>query len=433
MKNYYEILGISPDATKEEIERVYRSVAKEFANGKITKKQLDEATEMYDILIDDFRREIYDERLNEFYEQEAFEEYKNEIKNKATKLISDTKELLVKLGDNVTEENKSLALTQISELEQVLASDSDDLELIKSKKLALAKTADLLEKQLNELEQETKKESRLKVNNAAKRILSGTLVIATLTGFALGGYACGKNSVKNNSNNNNNDNNNDTNVDTKQEEVVEKPIVLTADNFEATVNTIIMENHLKGLTIRPEIVSSALLLTNLNHLSDSDLAKLASNVNMQEELQNLLNYISMVETHNLNKNNEYISLYTLAYDKLDREMLQELDNIYKNLVVNINDSEFIDNTINNTYEFTIGSGTLKTESGEYSKLNLGDGAGLLAESYVNLTANEVRNVTGTKYKDEIDAIAELTNGLSYINGIYKTEIPCVEQEKTLTK
>lgn len=429
MKNYYEILGIAPDATKEEIERVYRGIAKEYANGKITKKQLDEATEMYDILIDDFRREIYDERLNEIIEKEAFEEYKNEVKNKANKLISDTKELLTKLGDKVDIVTKNLTLIQISDLEKVLDSNSDDLDLIKSKKIALANTADKLEKQLNELEQETKEESKLKVYPVAKRVLSGTLVVATLIGVALGGYACGKNSAKNNNSNNNND----TSVDTKQEEVIEKPIELTADNFEATVNAIMHENHLKGLTIRPEIVSSALLLTNLNHLSDSDLSKLASNINMQQELQNLLNYISMVETHNLDKNNEYIALYTLAYDKLDREMLQELDNIYKNLVSNINDSELVGNTINNTYEFTIGSGTLKTESGEYSKLNLGNGAGLLAESYVNLTANEVRNRTGYTYKNEIDAIVELTNGLSYINGIYKTEIPCVEQEKTFTK
>lgn len=367
MKNYYEILGIDPQATKEEIENAYRDFAKKLSKGQITNEEFKNMTEAYEILINAEVRELYDEKLNAEIEQE-------------------TEQFIEEPGTEVV--------------------------------------------YVRDVEPE-KEKSRLNINNKAIKIVAGGLVLLTVAGI---GYSCGKD---------NKINSNDTTITTQNPD--KEKLVLNGSNFDSTVASIMKSAHDKGLDIKEEIVRSALLLVNLDVLSDEDLVKLAGeDINMQHELQNLLDYVSMVETHNLSANNsldKHIPLYTLAYDELDRAMLKELDVEYMDLMEDIQNKELKDedkaktiaSTINYIYEFAIGSGKLDLTDGDYNKLNLGSGAGILAESYMTAIAEEVRNVTKNEYKLQINAIAENTNGLSYINDIYKTEIPCLESEKTLTK
>lgn len=80
MKNYYEILQVNENASKEIIEKAYKVLAKKYhpdlqtdeKNKKIMEKKLKEINEAYHILSDSFLKEQYDIEL----EKEKQEEYK---------------------------------------------------------------------------------------------------------------------------------------------------------------------------------------------------------------------------------------------------------------------------------------------------------------------------------------------------------------------
>ena len=63
-KNYYEILGVSKTASKDEIKRAYRKLAHEHhpdKSGGGDEKRFREANEAYEVLSDDSKRAQYDQ------------------------------------------------------------------------------------------------------------------------------------------------------------------------------------------------------------------------------------------------------------------------------------------------------------------------------------------------------------------------------------
>lgn len=80
MKNYYETLQVNENASKEIIEKAYKTLAKKYhpdlqtdeKNKKIMEKKLKEINEAYNILSDSFLKEQYDIEL----EKEKQEKYK---------------------------------------------------------------------------------------------------------------------------------------------------------------------------------------------------------------------------------------------------------------------------------------------------------------------------------------------------------------------
>lgn len=66
-KDYYEILGINRNATKDEIKAAYRNLAKKFHpdlnkdNPKLAEEKFKEISEAYEVLIDDDKRARYDQ------------------------------------------------------------------------------------------------------------------------------------------------------------------------------------------------------------------------------------------------------------------------------------------------------------------------------------------------------------------------------------
>jgi len=65
LKDYYGILGVSPDASEEEIKRAYRSLAKQYHpdtnhGNPASEERLKEINEAYDILGDNEKRRLYD-------------------------------------------------------------------------------------------------------------------------------------------------------------------------------------------------------------------------------------------------------------------------------------------------------------------------------------------------------------------------------------
>lgn len=76
MKNYYEILEVSQNASKEIIEKAYKVLAKKYHpdlnpdNKKEAEDKMKEVNEAYKVLIDDKKRENYDFILNKKQEIE---------------------------------------------------------------------------------------------------------------------------------------------------------------------------------------------------------------------------------------------------------------------------------------------------------------------------------------------------------------------------
>ncbi|HEC82465.1 MAG TPA: hypothetical protein ENI53_01085 [Thermoplasmatales archaeon] len=63
-KDYYEILGVSRDSTKDEIKRAYRNLALKYHpdrnNDKESEEKFKEIAEAYAVLFDEEKRKLYD-------------------------------------------------------------------------------------------------------------------------------------------------------------------------------------------------------------------------------------------------------------------------------------------------------------------------------------------------------------------------------------
>lgn len=81
MKNYYEILQVSKNASKEIIEKAYKTLAKTYhpdvqqdENKKTAEEKMKQINEAYEILSDDVKRNNYDIELEEEEKREKQEE-----------------------------------------------------------------------------------------------------------------------------------------------------------------------------------------------------------------------------------------------------------------------------------------------------------------------------------------------------------------------
>jgi curved DNA-binding protein len=76
-RNYYEILGISAEATEEEIKRAFRQLARQYhpdlnPGNKVAEERFKELGEAYEVLSDRDKRVKYD-GFSQYWEQEGFE------------------------------------------------------------------------------------------------------------------------------------------------------------------------------------------------------------------------------------------------------------------------------------------------------------------------------------------------------------------------
>ena len=80
MKNYYEILRVSEDASQEKIRKAYRKLVKKFSPAETEEEKalLDEIYEAYDVLGNVSNRKAYDKEM--FEDAEDFKYEDDEVK-----------------------------------------------------------------------------------------------------------------------------------------------------------------------------------------------------------------------------------------------------------------------------------------------------------------------------------------------------------------
>jgi len=88
IKNYYQILGLHKDCSKEDIKKAYRVYATKFHpdkqnNDKFFEERFKEIKEAYDILIDDNKRANFDFNYSSS-SKESYSNYSNTNENSST-------------------------------------------------------------------------------------------------------------------------------------------------------------------------------------------------------------------------------------------------------------------------------------------------------------------------------------------------------------
>ncbi len=247
---------------------------------------------------------------------------------------------------------------------------------------------------------------------------------------------------------NSNDNLDVSNNDPSIEE--EEIVALTADNFEEMTQSILTDDQAKGLNVDPEFIKSALFITNIDHLSQEDIATLYADrdINIVEEISNFYRYVSLVNSHNV-MNDEYVSLSSLAHDKEDRKILSTLDKELQNLISGLKDETITSDEFQDSFkyvtEFLVGSGYLTTGNGDYSIHSLTSGGGLLAELYwpTFSTYYAGSDLITAQNKIDIKTLSDgsngsepILNGSRFLGSIVNHEsLQCLEKtsEKTMTK
>ncbi len=89
MKNYYEILEVNEHASKEIIEKAYRTLVKRYhpdlyssTQKKLAEQKLMDLNEAYDVLSDDFLRRQYDREFQKEQESKNIEDGENQNQNR---------------------------------------------------------------------------------------------------------------------------------------------------------------------------------------------------------------------------------------------------------------------------------------------------------------------------------------------------------------
>ena len=247
----------------------------------------------------------------------------------------------------------------------------------------------------------------------------------------------------------------DEEVTTPIPEVEEKK--LTAENFEETVQNILVDNQNKGLNIDPTFIRSALFITNIDYLDQEDIKALYGDVdlNMIEEIQNMYNYTSAVGTHNNNLalgniTGSYISLANLAFDEEDKAILHELDVEFTDLVNDLNSKQMTSDEFQGSFkyitEFYTGAGSITTNGSSYSNYSMTSGGGLLSEQYwpmfsvIYASSEFITNenqIDIRSLSEGVDGQDAVVNGSKYLGGIINHEsLNCLsepEQGKILGK
>ena len=104
MKNYYDILGILPEANQEEIKAAYRKLSIKFhpdknEGDKFFEEHFKLVAEAYDILSSTEKREYYDQKWKEFKEIDQAQDLQEELKGKERDLFKKEVDLRKKIQD----------------------------------------------------------------------------------------------------------------------------------------------------------------------------------------------------------------------------------------------------------------------------------------------------------------------------------------------
>lgn len=137
MKNYYEMLQVSPNASKDIIEKAYKVLAKKYhpdlqknlSSKNYAEQMLKDINEAYDVLSNDFLREQYDfelkkEKVKKDEKQNINNEYnlKNNANNKSAKISKNTEKEFSRFdyAKNRKKENEAKKYSDMDTIDSVL-------------------------------------------------------------------------------------------------------------------------------------------------------------------------------------------------------------------------------------------------------------------------------------------------------------------------
>ena len=127
MSNYYEILEVDKNASKEVIEKAYRTLAKKYhpdlRSSAYSQERMMKINEAYEVLSNDFKRKEYDNHLKE--KNISIEEY-NKIKQENIKLKNDLKRISNKYEPLQENEPYGSAITFLKKLYNGITKKTDE-------------------------------------------------------------------------------------------------------------------------------------------------------------------------------------------------------------------------------------------------------------------------------------------------------------------
>lgn len=144
-KNYYQILGLNPNCSKEDIKKAYKSYAVKFHpdkhnNDPFFEERFKEIKEAYDILINDVERYKYDSTFNksdfsgkQYRQQENTDEFNKRQKEKE-ELEKEKKEKVEKKRKTLYYADKNITINGINLFVNNLSYKIDDIDYVIIKK-----------------------------------------------------------------------------------------------------------------------------------------------------------------------------------------------------------------------------------------------------------------------------------------------------------
>ena len=127
MSNYYEILEVDKNASKEVIEKAYRTLAKKYhqdlRSSAYSQERMMKINEAYEVLSNDFKRKEYDNHLKE--KNISIEEY-NKIKQENIKLKNDLKRISNKYEPLQENEEYGSGITFLKKLYNGITKKTDE-------------------------------------------------------------------------------------------------------------------------------------------------------------------------------------------------------------------------------------------------------------------------------------------------------------------
>lgn len=379
MKNYYNILGVSQDATLEEITEAYKNISETLR----TSKEID----AYNVLSNSELKKEYDEKLkahNEKKEKRSEFFKKNKVTVYSCAVLGAAVLIGFPLGIAACNKGKDKEDTKVE------ASITPTAVPTAKPTVTVAPTATPAP--------------------TAKPTSKPTVTVAPTATLA----------------------------PTPTPIVAENVEALDSANIDEVAKQLTESYKEKGLVVNAEDVKSALLVANIENIDKDELDTILANTTIGNEISKANNFAVALTTHNINAicNNEtksFVESSKLMYGESDKEIISYLDDTTMSIVnsKSLTEKQY-DSSLERVSNFYLELGSLDINGEKYSYNSLSTGAKYVSEMCVwpnAAVAYTINRHSDDKSYARIAATQNVAN-----DGIrYMTDLSICAQAKQLTK